>query len=75
LSGNAHFDRGLFVIQAIQVGQAKRLELVQGENDLFEGGEGNPRRFKISGGRLMADSPADQRPGHEKFPSFVIGIC
>ena len=64
LAGDAHFFRGFFMIQAFEVSQAERLELVQCEVDLFESQNRDSRRFEVSGGRMMIDPPADHRPGH-----------
>ena len=36
LPGDAHFFRGCFLIEALQVGEADRFELVQSEDDFFE---------------------------------------
>jgi hypothetical protein len=50
-----HTVRRLFLVQALVVGQADGLSLVQGKCHLLQEGGGDASGFEEGGGRLMAD--------------------
>jgi hypothetical protein len=68
LAGNSHFRRGLGMVQALQVGETERFELIARQTDLLETGQGNSGRLEILAPRTARDPAADQRPGHRAIP-------
>jgi SAM-dependent methyltransferase len=66
-----HASGGLLVVQALEISQAQRLELVEGHDDLLETAQGNPGGLEHRRARAAADVALAEWPWH----GLIMSIC
>lgn len=67
MPGDVHFLCGLGVVEALKVGKADCFKLTNGEGDMLEDRQGNPRGFIVAALRQAADPSAISWSRHSFF--------
>jgi len=71
-SGYGHPLGGFLLIKAFEIRQAEGFKLVQGHDDLFQRGAGDPDGLEDCGHRSAGDMTTTVRSGHVLFRTSIL---
>jgi hypothetical protein len=71
-AGNRHPFGRVFLVKALEIGQAEGFELIQGHDDLFELAARHAGGLENRGRGAAGDAAAAKWPGHVRFLSLAL---